>query len=189
MADTKKIFRFKFSSKLNEEIVSFSHIHLYDDKVTLKESFQKWCDDNRELVDKEQKFLNEHQYSSEQNVETKIFKSIKYYYIKNLLKESSDQTEGVSKKKYDRELRTNIKLSDYFVNIIYEFIVLHYQEADFKPSTSFDAFLVEYEEEVHREKRQLYSKYEGRKLTDDDISFKIKKAFKNQYFSIIKNIK
>ena len=65
MADTKKIFRFKFSSKLNEEIVSFSHIHLYDDKVTLKESFKKWCDDNRELVDKEQQFLNEHQYSSE----------------------------------------------------------------------------------------------------------------------------
>ena len=186
MADTKKkIFRFKFTPQLNEEIVKFSHIHLYDDKVRLKESFKKWCDDNRELVDNEQKFLKEHQYSSEQNVETKIFKSIKYYYIKNLLKESN-QTEGSPKKKYDRETRTNIKLSDYFVNVIYQYIVHHYQDQDFKPSTSFNTFLNEYEEEIIREKRQIYSKYEGRKLTDHDISFKIKKSFKNQYFSIIK---
>jgi hypothetical protein len=133
-------------------------------------------------VYKEQEFLDEYQYSSEKNVETKIFKSIKYYYIKNLLKHDDDDL--ATKKKYDRSVHTNIKLSDTFVNEIYEYLALHYQDSGFKPSDCFDKFVEDHAESVQHEMRQLYSKYEDRKLNDDDITFKIKKAFKNQYFAM-----
>ena len=80
------IYRFKIqNSELNDEMVSFSLYHLHETKEDLKESFQKWCQEEhiQSLILQEKKYLESLQYDLNKNpIETKIFKSIKYYHMK-----------------------------------------------------------------------------------------------------------
>ena len=79
-----KIHRFKCSSELNQEIMNFSEIHKFDIDETLLEQFEGWLEVHKDLITREAEFLKRHEYDDP--IETKIFKSIKYYYIKKFTK-------------------------------------------------------------------------------------------------------
>lgn len=189
-----KIFRFKFQPELYESIIEFSHMHRYDDKDTLKESFETWCNEHSEQISFEDKILKQYNYTTENNVKTKIFKSIKYYHIRNLNKKSNDYNESGSdvqdyskKKKYARNQEKNINISQKFVDNVKRYIMDNWYHDDFKPALYFNNFLEENNEEVEREKSRLQQLTRGMEIDEKTIDFKIKKTFKNQYYTMMKH--
>ena len=80
------IHRFKCSTELNQAIIHFSNMHKFDDSDLLDVQFKEWLNSPtiHSIVENEKNFLSRHHY--ETDIEVKIFKSIKYYYIKKFLK-------------------------------------------------------------------------------------------------------
>lgn len=153
------IHRFKCSKELNEAIVQFSEIHKFDDGKLLETQFEKWIESPsiKEIVDNENNYLIRHNY--ETNINVKIFKSIKYYYIKKFLKtEEKKELESVKKTRKHISLPSEIKMA------IQEDLKRHFLECPlFKPSDTFATFDISeytFPEEV------------------------IKKCYKNQYYQM-----
>lgn len=147
------ILRFKCQeTQLLESLKYFSQFHRHDDNKTLDIYFKEWLDTNKALVDKERQYLETHQYPS--NIEDKLYKSIKYYYIKKYSTEVD--RPKVTKRSYEhvpKELMEQIRQD----------IHAHWNENPrFKPSHSFEAF------------KRNHSFDEN----------KLKKAYKNQYYQI-----
>ena len=146
------IHRFKCSNELNEKIMEFSNIHKYDLKDNLKEQFETWLTQNKTLIDREKEILTEHEYDGD--IHIKIFKSIKYYYIKKFLQEKQEKEERERKEKVRCALLKEIKddINENFQT-----------NRAFKPSESYIAFL---------QKQDIQG-------TDH-----IKKCYKNIYYQI-----
>lgn len=80
------IHRFKCSAELNDAIIQFAQKHKYDEGELLDTQFMEWMSTPtiEAIVENEKAFLERHQY--ETDISVKIFKSIKYYYIKKFAK-------------------------------------------------------------------------------------------------------
>lgn len=128
-----KIFRFKFTTELNNEIMNFSDIHKFDTDENLLETFNEWIEKPhiKELMDKEQIFLERNEY--EMSIEKKVYKSIKYYYIKKFIKnQKTDETV---------ERKETVKLSIEIMNEIKEDLTRHFEkDPNFKPSETYKQF-------------------------------------------------
>ena len=124
-----KIHRFKCSSELNQEIMNFSEIHKFDIDETLKEQFECWLEQHQDLITREEEFLKRHHYDDP--IETKIFKSIKYYYIKKFTKEPEKKKEKKKAQKIDPQIMQLIKAD----------LAQHFDiNPAFKPSETYEAF-------------------------------------------------
>jgi len=149
------IHRFKCSKELNEAIIQFSDKHKFDDGELLEVQFSKWLESPviQSIVENEKCYLLRHQY--ETDIEVKIFKSIKYYYIKKFLK---------PEEKKEKRPRQHIVLPTELKEAIQTDLKKHFQESPlFKPSdtfASFDASDYDFPEAV------------------------IKKCYKNQYYQM-----
>jgi len=124
-----KIHRFKCSSELNQEIMNFSEIHKFDIDETLQEHFALWLEENKDLITRESEFLKRHEYDDP--IETKIFKSIKYYYIKKFTREPEKKKEKKKAEKIDPAIMQLIKtdLEQQFQT-----------NPNFKPSETYEKF-------------------------------------------------
>lgn len=149
------IHRFKCSGSLNKEIVQFADVHKFDSKENLIEQFESWTKEIiiSELIEKEKEFLQDNSY--EGNIHMKIFKSIKYYYIKKFLED--EVKEKVKKRKptyFPKE----------FLTLIYTDIEHNFEiNRSFKPSETYIVFL---------------------KQNNIEDSESIKKCYKNIYYQI-----
>ncbi len=149
------IHRFKCSPELNQLIIQFAEKHKFDDSELLDLQFQEWRNSPavQSVVDNEKNFLVRHHY--ETDIDVKIFKSIKYYYIKKFLK-PEEKTEKKTRKHQllPKDLKEKIQqdLEKRFV-----------ETPLFKPSVAFEEFDL--------------SGYEIPRET-------IKKCYKNQYYQL-----
>lgn len=149
------IHRFKCSDTLNKEIMDFSDNHKFDSKENLIEQFDSWTKEKNivELIEKEKEFLQVNSY--EGDIHMKIFKSIKYYYIKKFLEEKEKEKKVKKKPTYfPKEF-----LTKFYLDIEANFEI----NRTFKPSDTYQAFL------------------EKNELTDSNS---IKKCYKNIYYQI-----
>ena len=75
------IHRFNCSTEMNQAIIQFAEKHKFDDNDLLDTQFQEWLNSPTiiAIVENEKNYLSRHNY--ETDIEVKIFKSIKYYYI------------------------------------------------------------------------------------------------------------
>lgn len=149
------IHRFKCSDELNKEIMEFSDIHKFDSKENLIEQFDSWVKETTicELIKKEEDFLKVNSYDGD--IHMKIFKSIKYYYIKKFLEEKEKEKKEKKKPTYfPKEFLRMVTLD-----------IDHNFETNrtFKPSETYTLFL---------EKNDLKD------------SQSIKKCYKNIYYQI-----
>ena len=152
---TMAIHRFKCSDTLNKEIVQFADIHKFDSKENLIEQFDSWTKEIiiYQLIEKEKEFLHDNNYGGD--IHMKIFKSIKYYYIKKFLDEE---------KKEKKQKRKPTYFPKEFLTLIYTDIEHNFEmNRSFKPAESFKIFL------------------EQNKI--DEIE-SIKKCYKNIYYQI-----
>ena len=83
------IYRYKIQTpQLIDEIIDFSNYRKFEDRQTLKESFETWYTSTEiiDLIHRENHMLTLHNYDfNKGTIKEKIFKSIKYYYIKKAL--------------------------------------------------------------------------------------------------------
>ena len=175
-----KIFRFKIQNKdFYDKIVDFSNLHKHDDKDSLKEHFKLWCE-SKEIVpyiEEEKSILIRNQYDLQKtSIYDKIYKSIKYYHIKNMLKQEDHSfTPSIKKKK-------NIKFSKSFIQTVKQYLSDHLQDKDFKPSSYYSLF---YKENEHIIQSEMLNINKEEKYNIDFMESRIKKMFKNQYFTMI----
>jgi hypothetical protein len=149
------IHRFKCSTELNQAIIHFAEMHKFDDNDLLDIQFLEWMNSPKiqVIVENEKSFLTRHHY--ETDIDIKIFKSIKYYYIKKF------QKPEVVKEKRPRQHQV---LSKELKEAIQADLEKHFTETpSFKPSDTFPLF--------------DHSAY-----TDPEAL--IKKCYKNQYYQM-----
>jgi len=150
------IHRFKCSKELNEAIIQFSDKHKFDESELLETQFAIWLESPaiQAIVENEKNYLLRHQY--ETDIEVKIFKSIKYYYIKKFLKPEEKEKE--------KKPRQHILLPTELKEAIQADLNKHFLESPlFKPSDTFVSFDIsgyDFPEEI------------------------IKKCYKNQYYQM-----
>jgi hypothetical protein len=162
------IHRFKCSDDLNKEIVLFAEFHKFDLKDNLNEQFNAWIkkENIEKLIIKEEEFLKTNEYSGD--ITIKIFKSIKYYYIKKFLNANINPNEITATDTTDTKQKRKKVNVHYFENSFIEKIqddIIENFELDrsFKPSNAYELFL----------KKNVI---EGNKY--------IKKCYKNNYYQI-----
>jgi hypothetical protein len=149
------IHRFKCSDELNKEIMQFSDTHKFDSKENLIEQFDSWTKEIliSQLIEKEKEFLQDNSY--EGDIHMKIFKSIKYYYIKKYIEPEEKEKKEKKKPTY---------FPKEFLKKIYEDIEYNFEtNRMFKPADSYILFL---------EKNDLKD------------SSSVKKCYKNIYYQI-----
>jgi hypothetical protein len=156
------IHRFKCSKELNDEIIKFSQIHKFDSNETLEEQWNTWMNTEKimEIVENEKSYLRRNHYPSQ--IEVKIFKSIKYYYIKKFLKPEEKGEEEPTPRLVIRlpvELKTKIQ-EDVSKNFEHD--------PRFKPSDTYEAFKLTLTPEIIQT------------VTEESI----KKCYKNQYYQL-----
>jgi len=162
----KLIFRYKFNDLFAEQLYEFSKIHQYDDRVTFKEAWTEWTEVNDELIDSEVKRLTELGY--EGNILEKMFKSSRYYFRKK----STEKKAPIPRRPY---IGMTQDLLDSMDDHIFKTIKT-------KPATSFIEFCRTNVEILQDEVKRLCSKGIKEPL---EVKDKIKKTYKNRYFTII----
>jgi hypothetical protein len=150
------IHRFKCSKELNDKIIQFSETHKFDTNDTLKEQVESWMktDEMIDIIENEKTYLQRYDYSL--NIDVKIFKSIKYYYIKKFLKSQE-------KKEYIPRIVTRLPID--IKHAIQADIIKNFEiDISFKPSETFETF-----------KGSL-------NIIENESA--IKKCYKNQYYQV-----
>ena len=163
-------YRFKLSFEITEMIQQFSKIHQFDDTASYKEAWTEWLDLNDDEIIREERRLKEAGYDGD--VIKKMYKSGRYYYRTK----SSEKTQPNKRREY-------ITLSKEFIDAINNHIKMHNQDKSLKPAVGFEEFCKSHIIELASEIKIIQS---NATLTGEDITEKFKKAYKNQYFQIIK---
>lgn len=158
-------FRFKFSNEFIDTLQSFSKLHQYDDRVTYKESWDKWVLINEDLISQESRRLVENGYTG--NTTDKMYKSGRYYFRTK----TTNNNEPKKRRKY-------ISIEKDMIEAMDNHILKHVHEETFKPSVAYDSFCQEYSTIITEETTRL----KEQDLNDENILLKLKKTFKNRYF-------
>lgn len=164
----RSIYRYKFTEEFMEELYNFSKIHQYDHRKDFKEAWVKWSEENAEIITRESERLIALGYKDEENIETKMFKSARYYFRKK----SPVKPEPKQRRQYisvDHDLLT--AMDRHIIN------------NNSKPEAAFLQFCKDNEDVL----RQSVAKICGQGINDSQqIQEKIKKTYKNRYFLLIK---
>jgi len=160
------IYRYKFAENVAAELDRFSKVHQYDDRVTFKEAWTEWTQDNADLVSGEVRRLTI--LGCDGDIVDKMFKSARYYYRKKS-----------TVKKAPAERRTYVGVQKELLDAMDEYI----QENNSKPSVGFVDFCKAHMELLKAEIDILRANgITGRA----EIRDKIKKTYKNRYFMQIR---
>lgn len=170
---TSVIYRFKFVEPFVEELYNFSKIHQYEDRITFKESWTQWTNDNSTLVDGETRRLLLLGYDG--NVMDKMYKSARYYFRNK----KTEKKEPKKRRKYSSVNKDLLDAMD-------EHILENIKKDDYQPKTGFVDFCKNGKNKgvlkatVHK----LCEEEEG---TKDPVTMeqKMKKTYKNRYFYLI----
>ena len=158
------IFRFKFSTEFNNQLLSFSKLHQHDDRITYKDNWTLWLQTNDQMIDEESRRLREQGYDG--NIIDKMYKSGRYYYRKKTPKQ-----EPKKRRKY-------IPIECEVIEQMDKHIADNADSPTFKPSSAFELFTNEFKDLIEEETNRLLEK----ELSKEDIKLKFKKTYKNRYF-------
>ena len=161
-----KIFRFKFTDDFTCHIQNFAKIHKHDDTKTFKEFWQKWVDNNRNIVENEARTLENNGYVG--NPYDKMYKSARYYY-KNKSNKNKNPKERRSYTSFSREIITTID----------EHVETELENRDYTPANGFDNFINSLTDDM---KEQLDLFKNSNNVDNNFINEKLKKTYKNRYY-------
>jgi hypothetical protein len=174
-----KTYRFKISNDdLYQEMVLFADMNRFLNKNDLKEAYENWIEDPKInlMVRAEEEMLKLNQYDlGKNNITQKIFKSIKYYHIKNMTKAPSDVLKDNKQKgKRKKEIVFSKEMLEGVKQVLQK-------SKDLKPSEYYKKFVEENAEMIEREKGCL--EFEDDSEGDNTLFVvKLKKMMKNQYY-------
>ena len=167
------IYRFKIQNEmLNEKLIDFAQFHKYENNAQLKESFQTWIHDEdiKEMIEQETFYLQRMVYDLKQkSIATKLFTSIKYYHIK--------KATSILPKKQATHPKQRFQFDKTFIQLVQEYIMNH---EGIKPSQLYDDFQIAHKHECNVQQEKAIQKG----FEENQFSCKMKKMFKNKYFTI-----
>lgn len=166
------MYRFKIQThELENEMIAFATQHMFETRDVLKKSFENWLleDHISDLMEDEKMIMVRNKYKA--SLETKLFKSIKYYHIKNklgALKENPVKVSIPQAKKVKQ-----VTFSPSFRSVVKKHIMTH---GSIAPAKGFESFqndcIVEITEEIQRLSH----------VSECDFLIKMKKMYKNQHY-------
>lgn len=162
------IYRFKFTQNFMDELYKFSKIHQYDDRKLFKEAWEKWSEEEDELIESEISRLNKLGYDGD--VLDKMFKSARYYFRKK----GTSKPEPKERKKY-------VGVHKDLLDAMDSHIFSGRNKQDYKPSEGFVDFCKTNTEDLKEEIGRLLEN----DMDSSEIMNKIKKTYKNRYFMSI----
>jgi hypothetical protein len=174
-----KTHRYDFSKEIEYKLREFAKTHENSERKQTKQEWIKWTDQHEESIKEEEARLKKCGY--EGDVKTKMFTSIKYYYMKKAkkeTKETKDQEEKPEKrKKY-------VSLSPYILETINNHIMKEINhninaESGFiniEPSSAYLNFCKENQLQIVEEIKILKEH-----MDQNEIATKLKKTYKNRY--------
>lgn len=163
----KKVFRFKFRDDTLGPIIHFANVHRFDDRITFKDAWKEWAENNKKLIESETAYLENLGY--EGNVEKKMFRSARYYF-KNKTREQVQV----------KERRPYIRVNPNILEKMDQHIFRNSAVETFTPALGFDGFMNLFEESVIQEQQRIVGDVDG--FTEEDFVLKMKKTYKNRYF-------
>ena len=177
-----KTFRFKIiHGPLYEEMKSFASFHKFENREDLKNSYTHWLknEDIQQYIDEEKHYLTNVSYDfTKESLETKIYKSIKYYLIK---KELATMVGGMDGVKEDKKQRKKTTLFSKELIMLTKRHIQSWKDnranAQLPPSQCFDNF-----EKVHENDIAVGFSHHEEDITLAAYKSKLKKMYKNQYF-------
>lgn len=165
---TTKTYRFKLDDVLLEKIKQFADLHRDDEPDTFSDSFDQWFKENNELIKREERRLILLGY--DKSIQTKIFKSARYYF-KNKCVQEKEPTQRRNYVGSTKEFREAI--DSHISNIA--------NKLGLKPASAFSNFI------LHADYQMILTKakedFRGYGFSTDMIDNKIKKTYKNRYFT------
>lgn len=184
-----RIYRFKVQNeKLFAEMKEFAGSHKFESKEVLKESFESWyqSEEISAMIESEENYLARHHYDfNHNNMKNKIFKSIKYYFIKNMLKSMNlGENQNVTRESHTKNQST-FKFGKSFIECAKNHLKSSINNNDFKPNTAFQEFLEQHNDIIQNEKGRID---EINSEKERDFDAKVKKMYKNQYYVMHKNM-
>ena len=167
-----KTYRFKISNDvLYEEMMIFANKNRFLNKTDLKETFEKWAEDPQinSMIRSEEEMLKTNKYNlGKSSLTQKIFKSIKYYHIKNMTSAPPTNNDKRQKKKMKKEIVFSKELIESVKQVLQN-------SKNLRPSEYYEKFIDENVEIIEREKSCLEEH-------DALFEIKLKKMMKNQYY-------
>lgn len=167
-----KVFRFKFSEKIIENIKEFSRIHKFDEKDDFKDAWELWCKNNENIIEEEKQLLESNGFIGD--IIDKMYKSARYYYCKksNVKNPPKERRKYVSLNKevlllIDRHIQNNIEKNN-----------------NYKPSNGYNEFITTI---LSNHENKYIDELKNNGLSIDEINNKLKKTYKNRYFIICKS--
>lgn len=181
--NSKKIFRFKLSEKVNDELALFTSANRFNDRKVIKSAWHDWCNCNIVLIQDESRRLENLGYSGD--IINKMWTSVRYYHMKRENKTMDGVVDGtdVSETNEDKvkQRRKYITLDKSFLSIIDKHINEHIKQDTFTPARSYEMFVDAHDDIIKCTIKSLV----GKGLEKDDFDCKLKKTYKNRYFNIV----
>lgn len=173
---TTKIYRFKFSENFSNKLEQFSIIHQYDKPKDFKEAYNLFLKNNEDMVIREKRNLIGNGYDGDIN--DKMYRSARYYF------KNKDHSNTDNKFKDKKKRRSYIKQNTEFINAVDQHVAKMLQQ-DTKPSVAFKNFQ-ELEPYSNSYKNEII-RISGFLDNEKDILNKVKKTYKNRYFTQQRN--
>jgi hypothetical protein len=163
------IFRYKFTNDFTNELYKFSKIHQYDHRKDFKEAWEKWIEENDDIIDEEIRRLTNLGYDGD--ILDKMFKSARYYFRKK----STEKKEPSKRRIYVGSRKDFLESMDNHIKS-------NMNSGNFKPSDGFDDFCRTH---IDLLKEQVNQFIQSGITDSNEIKYKIKKTYKNRYFQFI----
>ena len=197
-----KVYRYKFTSEIMNQLMAFAKLHQYDDRKSFKEAWELWLNISQSEVNIESNRLIALGYKG--NVPNKMFKAARYYFRTKSTNEEDKQEEnnergnkeGENKEKGNNENNENNENNDVkkrsYINLsseILEAIDLHISRnlnnIDYSPATGYDNFNEISSSLIKNEIKEICNDYT---INEKACKQKFKKAYKNRYFQYIRKL-
>jgi hypothetical protein len=171
-----KTHRYDFTKEIEYKLREFAKKHKNDERKHTKLEWIKWTEENSQYIKEEESRLKKCGY--EGDVKTKMFTSIKYYYMKKNKKEKKEKKEKPEKRKKYISL-SHLMLETIDNHIMKE--INHNMEKNgvlinIEPSAAYLNFCKENQTEIVEEIKILKEQ-----MDQNEIATKLKKTYKNRY--------
>jgi hypothetical protein len=176
-----KTHRYDFSKEIEYKLREFAKIHENSERKYTKQEWIKWTHQHEESIKEEEERLKKYGY--EGDVKTKMFTSIKYYYMKKDKKDKKNK-KGTNTQEEKTEKRNKyISLSHSMLENIDNHImkeINHNMEKNglinIEPSSAYLNFCKENQLQIIEEIKILKEQ-----MDQNQIATKLKKTYKNRY--------
>lgn len=161
-------FRFTYNPDVETLLKSFANIHEDEGRKQFKSSWLDFINENKTILDEEKKRLEQEGYKND--VYSKMFHTIKYYYVKKNKKNKDNRNTSLYDSPIKDKSRTYNKTDKDQLSLIVTFIKQDLQEYkntnNIKPQYSYNRFL------------------EKHSIENSKLQLQIKNSYKTQYYKI-----